>query len=520
MNKAAIYLSFLFVIIFGVVFYQMLPKKTPQYSTEGVVYYDNLSKEDLISNVTTKNVFIIPNKNKTVAHLYRVGDYQGDGKYRLYKTEVPWNKDKYWVDIANAVKEEIIYSDTLKAIGSNEIREIIYQADKVEGARISEPEDYQGAFDFIDNTVFIFFAIALLWFLGLLLLELIIFLGQWIFKKDFTNIIYAICLLVGIRFIQIGVAPMTYPEVEWQVLLWPVILLLPIYLIYQYFFRWRKLELEKADLEALKFISLIVGIIVFNLLGLHLMKWVFRNDDVVTFSFGFNMSMGMACAFALGNLLFNGSKHLWSMRGAGKKLVIASANEEQSKAALNTLQSSVNPHFLYNALNSIAALAKVDPERTEKMTLALSEFYKYNTNREGNEMSTVHEEMEMLRTYLKIEKIRFKDRLLFEFRIPENVKDVQIPHFLLQPIVENAIKYGYDKSTDTITVRTEVDRLDNGLEIKIYDDGIPFSDEMQKGFGLKSVTNKLQLFYPAAHEVFFVNLPKKHVSILLKEIEK
>lgn len=517
MNKAAVYLSLLFVFMLSVVFYLTWSYHIVDYEEDGVVRYKNLDKEALISDVASSNVFIIRDKNLTDAHLYRVGNYQGDGKYMLFRKEMIWHDDKNWTALTAAVKEEVSYPDTLGALKLNDIRELIYNGYETEGARILEFEEYAGTFDFIDNSVFIFFAIAVLWFIGLLFLELLIVLGKRVFKRDLSNIIYGISLLAGIRFIQMGIEPMTYPVVDWQVVLWPVIMLLPVYLLYQWLFKWRKVFLDKPDLEALKFVVLLFGIVLFNFLGLQIISLYFKNQELITFSSNFKMTVGMGFAFALGNLMFNISKHLWSMRGAKKKLSMAYANEKESKAELNAIQSSVNPHFLYNALNSIAALAKEDPERTEKMTLALSEFYKYNTNREEKELSTINEELEMIRTYLEIEKIRFEDRLQYEFDVEERVGTQMIPHFLVQPIVENAIKYGYDKKTDKISVMIKVRRAEGGIETSVFDNGEAFSEAMQKGFGLKSVTNKLNLLYPESHELSFVNLPKKHVRILLKE---
>lgn len=177
------------------------------------------------------------------------------------------------------------------------------------------------------------------------------------------------------------------------------------------------------------------------------------------------------------------------------------------------MQSSVNPHFLYNALNSITALIKEDPKRTEQMTLALAEFYKYNTNREEKPLSTIAEEIKMVKTYLDIEKIRFEERLQYNINIQEGIEHENIPHFLLQPLVENAIKYGYNKKTDKVSVNIHIAKQNDSLSIKIFDKGEPFKETMAKGYGLKSVSKRLKLLYPDQHELSFVNSPEKHLAI-------
>jgi len=186
-----------------------------------------------------------------------------------------------------------------------------------------------------------------------------------------------------------------------------------------------------------------------------------------------------------------------------------------SESELASLQSSVNPHFLYNSLNSIAALSTRDPEKTRKMAFALSDFYRYNTNRNGDPFSTLGEEIEMLKTYLEIEKIRFEDKLNYSINVGENLKDERIPHFLLQPLVENAVKYGYNKSKNQTTIQIDVRMEGQKLKIEIGDNGEDFKEDMQKGFGLKSVTKKLKLLYPGRHEMEFINQPSKKVLISL-----
>jgi len=187
----------------------------------------------------------------------------------------------------------------------------------------------------------------------------------------------------------------------------------------------------------------------------------------------------------------------------------------QSEAELTALQSSLNPHFLYNSLNSITALVDSNPEKAKAMSIALSNFYKYTTNRQEKSIATVAEEIDMIENYLTIEKIRFGDRLHYKIELAENSKDYSIPYFILQPIIENAIKYGYNAAEDKIEVQINIKIDQNQLEIKVYDSGKDFDELMDQGYGLRNVTNKLKLIYPNEHVIEFVNDPK-HVSISIK----
>lgn len=220
---------------------------------------------------------------------------------------------------------------------------------------------------------------------------------------------------------------------------------------------------------------------------------------------------------AIGNALNNIRAHLVNLQQKEKELNFAKQKELQSQAELDALQARVNPHFLYNSLNSIAGLAQEDPVKTEEMAIALSHFFKYSTNRQTENWSTIEKEIEILETYLAIEKIRFGDRLQFKMNCPDELFLEKTPRFLLQPIVENAIKYGYQKASNSIDIQIDISKNDNSIEFKIYDSGAPFSENMPSGYGLQSIRKKLALLYPDRHELAFVNQPKKHVAITLLE---
>ena len=128
--------------------------------------------------------------------------------------------------------------------------------------------------------------------------------------------------------------------------------------------------------------------------------------------------------FANANFLNNFRKHFFQLKNKEAELEIAQVKELESSSELEALQSKVNPHFLYNSLNSIASLAKENPAKTEAMAMALSKFYKYSTNRQDELWTTVESEIEMLEIYLEIEKIRFGERLRVNLNIDETTKDI------------------------------------------------------------------------------------------------
>lgn len=194
---------------------------------------------------------------------------------------------------------------------------------------------------------------------------------------------------------------------------------------------------------------------------------------------------------------------------------LANLRELKTKAELNALHSKINPHFLYNSLNSIAGLAKTNAEKTEHMALSLSKLFRYSINKEQSDWSTLAEELEMVKVYLDIEKVRFDDRLDYYIDLPKELEMVQIPQFLIQPLAENALKHGISKLVDNGIVKISVREIDTWLEINVADNGPDFPNELNPGFGLQSIYDKLEILFPDKFEMHFLNSPNKHIQIKL-----
>ncbi len=167
----------------------------------------------------------------------------------------------------------------------------------------------------------------------------------------------------------------------------------------------------------------------------------------------------------------------------------------------DALQAKVNPHFLYNSLNSIAGLATIDGEKTRKMALALAQFFRYSMNREQEVMITVEQEAEMIGTFLEIEKIRFGSKLNYQIEIPENIRSCRLPRMLLQPIVENSIKHGMKGNIDSLYIKVSFFASDSRLVISVKDDGTPFPKNIIPGYGIQSVYDKLDLLFPGKYQI-------------------
>jgi two-component system, LytTR family, sensor kinase len=163
---------------------------------------------------------------------------------------------------------------------------------------------------------------------------------------------------------------------------------------------------------------------------------------------------------------------------------------------LRMLRSQINPHFLFNSLNSISSLTITDPEKARTMVVKLSEFMRYALSRKDELPVTLRSELENLRLYLEIEKVRFGSKLTTEENISQECLDVRIPVMLLQPLYENAVKHGVYESTESVRVTTVAAIEGDFLEITIsnnYEES--FSEKKGTGTGLLNVKRRLELSY-------------------------
>jgi len=203
-----------------------------------------------------------------------------------------------------------------------------------------------------------------------------------------------------------------------------------------------------------------------------------------------------------------------------KELEVIKLRELKTKAELDALHSKINPHFLYNALNSIADLSITDGKKARKMTVALADLFRYSINYSDHNYSTVKEEVEMAEVYLEIEKIRFEDQLNYSISIDKDMDHYLIPRFVLQPIVENAVKHGLKATGKMTEIAIGVRKNEQGIELIVADNGPSFPEELSPGYGVKSMYDKLDLLFPNAYEVHFANRPRKNVSIHIHKLMK
>ncbi|WP_314294175.1 sensor histidine kinase [Fusobacterium periodonticum] len=169
---------------------------------------------------------------------------------------------------------------------------------------------------------------------------------------------------------------------------------------------------------------------------------------------------------------------------------------------LKALQSQINPHFLFNVLNTMTSLIRTNPEKAREVTIDLSKYLRYNLDNNLKSVELI-KELNQIDTYIKIEKARFGDKLNIIYDVDESLYNFQIPSLIIQPLVENSIKHGILKKRDKGFVKIIVKRIDKDIEVAIEDDGVGIEQtvidnldkKIEENIGLKNVHQRLKLLY-------------------------
>lgn len=168
-------------------------------------------------------------------------------------------------------------------------------------------------------------------------------------------------------------------------------------------------------------------------------------------------------------------------------------------AELRALKSQINPHFLFNCLNSISALTASDPVRAREMCVRLGEFLRNTLGLGERESIPWKEELELARTYLEVERVRFGARLQVEMNVDEHCNDCRVPALVLQPLIENAIKHGIASLVEGGTIRVESSVQNGNLAVLVENSFDPDAPPARRhGLGLRNVRNRLETRYPGA----------------------
>lgn len=209
------------------------------------------------------------------------------------------------------------------------------------------------------------------------------------------------------------------------------------------------------------------------------------------------------------------SKHIREQNSAFKRLL--EKERQLTRAEMNNLQQQFQPHFLFNSLNSINALVKSQPEKAREMLFNLSDFLRMTIQKGKEDFNSMADEIHYLDLYMSIEKVRFGNRLSVEIDGGEECQEAVIPSLILQPLVENAVKYGLNSYTGHIAIKIVISLVSGHLLVSIENpyDKDSVTAGKGTGFGLKSIDRKLRYLYKRS-DLLDIRQSDSHFRVTIK----
>lgn len=204
------------------------------------------------------------------------------------------------------------------------------------------------------------------------------------------------------------------------------------------------------------------------------------------------------------------------------ELRAAQLETQLSQAQLQALKMQLHPHFLFNTLHSISALVHTDPECADRMIARLGDFLRLTLENSGAQEVSLQKELEFLRCYLEIERVRFQDRLTTHMEIDSQALDTPVPNLILQPIVENALRHGIAPRSTPGRIEISAKRKNGALRIEVQDNGPGISaiskpnGRFREGLGLTNTRARLRQLYGAEHSFELSDAPGGGLLVALE----
>lgn len=208
------------------------------------------------------------------------------------------------------------------------------------------------------------------------------------------------------------------------------------------------------------------------------------------------------------------SKSRLTTRIADQQYRLLQLEQQRTQAELQLLRAKINPHFLYNVHNTIAGLIPKDPSKAEQLVLLLSGFFHYTLGKDSNGFHSIREELEIAHTWLRMQQMRFGERMSYAIQAAPDVLDWPIPSFLLQPLIENAVKHGIEPAMESGWIEIKIEPDQSNILIRVADSGAAFPGSPGVGHGLQLVIGKLRLLY-GDNFSFELNNDPKYVHLLI-----
>jgi two-component system LytT family sensor kinase len=275
--------------------------------------------------------------------------------------------------------------------------------------------------------------------------------------------------------------------------------------------------LRRGDLRLAGFSIACVGVIVLAEVLRSTLASVFPNHGVFALQESWTDAGPWLLVAVYATTLFSVALPIkvWNINRTEKKL------EQQqlrlNEARLAALSSQINPHFLFNTLNSVASLIRLDPDQARQVVYKLSKILRRLLRQQEN-LTTLGEELSFIDDYLAIEMVRFGDKLRFVKEVEPETLDLLVPSMLLQPLVENSIRHGLASKVDGGTIRVRSRRIGHQLQIVVEDDGVGIPEARlarmfeQGGIGVNNVNERLKVLYGDSYRMWIDSRPGEGTS--------
>jgi two-component system, LytTR family, sensor kinase len=202
------------------------------------------------------------------------------------------------------------------------------------------------------------------------------------------------------------------------------------------------------------------------------------------------------------------------------ELAQSSLKTQLAQAQLRALKMQLHPHFLFNTLHSISSLVLEDPPKANSMIARLGDFLRLTLENSDQQLVSLKEEAEFLRCYLEIEQVRFGDRLTVAFELEPQTLSAQVPHLILQPVVENAIRHAIAPRATRGHINVEAKRLNSSLRLEVRDNGPGIASNSDlpgtEGVGLSNVRARLQQIYGSDFRFELINAGGEGLTVVME----
>ena len=317
--------------------------------------------------------------------------------------------------------------------------------------------------------------------------------------------LFVLILLSVIRILDMFAwAPESYPDIAKIILIsrsFEFLSFLALLFLMLYSYLWAIKKKYTSLLIVLIIVFAFFGPVLIRLLTAWLEITFWRADIVEPFTLDLIKKYAPGCMLVI--LFLSATFYLTHL-----KLLFDKQRETAHKAEtlakdmqLKMLRYQINPHFLFNVLNSIHALIDEDTENAKKLVVEMSEYYRYTLNKQQQTIS-IEKEVESITKYLEIQKIRFEEKFAYEISIDQNLSAVLIPSFIIHLLIENAVKFGRKSNEQKLVIRLSVKSFDDLLVIKVSNTGKLVKSAPQNennndgtGSGIENIKSRLALFY-------------------------